>query len=96
MGMYDTITCDMALPDNWDNEHFQTKSLDCALNMYHISSDGKLLRKHNAGVYMPEIYTGEIRFYSFEGTNHLADDYEWHEYIALFLKGKCIEIAQYE
>jgi hypothetical protein len=40
--MFDDIACYMRLPDGWENEWFQTKSLDCLLDQYRITADGRL------------------------------------------------------
>lgn len=46
MGACDTVTCDYPIPDPaYQNERFQTKSLDCVLNEFKISADGKLLKR---------------------------------------------------
>jgi hypothetical protein len=47
MGMFDSIwRCDYPLPDpEIQNESFQTKSLECALDSYRITEDGRLVVK---------------------------------------------------
>jgi hypothetical protein len=43
MGMYDTIRCDYPLPGNPPaGLDWQTKSLECALDLYAITADGRL------------------------------------------------------
>jgi hypothetical protein len=43
MGMYDSIRVEMALPDiGMVEDEFQTKDLDCALDHYRITADGRL------------------------------------------------------
>ena len=51
MGMFDTILCDYPLPLpellkkpdlNWSKVDFQTKDLDCAMHVYHITAEGTL------------------------------------------------------
>ncbi len=45
MGMFDTIRCAYPLPDPADQGgEFRTKSLDCLLDEYRITTDGLLLR----------------------------------------------------
>lgn len=44
MGMFDRIKCEYSLPDPLvQDEIFQTKSLDCLLDDYTITSDGRLI-----------------------------------------------------
>lgn len=55
MGMFDTITCELLLPDlpqeliqKWGGSEligFQTKSIDNALDLFKINENGELLRK---------------------------------------------------
>jgi hypothetical protein len=54
MGMFDDITCKVKLPLTeeleklniaWEEENFQTKSLECYLQHYIIASDGQLLEE---------------------------------------------------
>ena len=43
MGMYDNVTCDYPLPDQFEClDDFQSKQFGCALSRIKISSDGKL------------------------------------------------------
>ena len=51
MGMFDTIYCDMPLPDGYVPKHgLQTKSFDCEMARYRITSAGRLIRE-TAGVF---------------------------------------------
>jgi len=44
MGMFDEIKCECELPDSISNDTiFQTKSLECLLERYTITSDGRLI-----------------------------------------------------
>jgi hypothetical protein len=44
MGMFDELTCEYPLPDGEVQEDlFQTKSLDCTLDHYTITKDGRLI-----------------------------------------------------
>jgi hypothetical protein len=49
MGMFDYIVCEYPLPDGADPSkfEFQSKDLDCALDTYTISKDGKLIHDQN-------------------------------------------------
>ena len=43
MGLFDTLYCDYPLPDlEFQDEAFQTKDLECLLDNYRISADGRL------------------------------------------------------
>jgi hypothetical protein len=75
MGMFDWIECELPLPDGFKGEGLQTKSLNCALEHYVITVDGKLKKRDDYG------YCGTVRFY---GT---GDDGGWHEYVAEFYNG---------
>lgn len=43
MGMFDYVEVDVPLPDGWSSPNYQTKDLECCMNRYKISADGKLL-----------------------------------------------------
>jgi hypothetical protein len=44
MGMFDELICEYPLPDSAvQNEVFQTKSLDCTMDRYTITKDGRLI-----------------------------------------------------
>lgn len=44
MGMFDELRCEFPLPDAVvQNEVFQTKGLECLLDRYTITSDGRLI-----------------------------------------------------
>jgi hypothetical protein len=46
MGMFDELRCRYKLPiDGFDGHLFQTKSLDCELDLYEIREDGTLWRE---------------------------------------------------
>jgi hypothetical protein len=50
MGLFDTIECQYPLPDpRLQGESFQTKDLDCLLESYTITADGRLLRQARSG-----------------------------------------------
>jgi hypothetical protein len=95
MGMFDYIQCDRLAPG--EPEAFQTKELDCDLDMVKITSDGRLVvtsrqkwfaaTKENTyvDVYEDLNYTGKIEFCGdAAGT--------FGEYYAQFLDGQLIGI----
>ena len=46
MGMFDRVHCDLPLPDPKHQDlEFQTKDLDCLLDRYTISAEGRLVRQ---------------------------------------------------
>ena len=111
MGMFDTIYCDMPLPDGYESRlnGFQTKDFDCEMARYRIKASGSLV-KETYGVFNSEPmltgtvipFHGIIRFYDYDQQScdpkFLYDQQHWHEYNAKFTDGKCvgIELAQPE
>lgn len=88
MGMYDDLRCEMPLPDGMQRMHFQTKSLDCELNQYVITAEGRLLVEdiYNADLQAPVDYTGEIEFYALDSRRG------WVEYVALVERGQVLSL----
>ncbi len=41
--MFDEVRVEVGLPDGYTGRHFQTKDLDCGLDHYRISAEGRLL-----------------------------------------------------
>ncbi len=77
MGMFDYLCIDNKwIPEDkqmpYDEQDYQTKSLDCQLNLYEILEDGRLLltkkfwgdEETDVEMITPTEYTGEIEFYS--------------------------------
>ena len=90
MGMFDTIYCEYPLPEAAHQTlDFQTKNLECALDTYTITSDGRLVRHARRGGLWktPEDHDvewplhGDIRFYT-------SKDKVWIEYVARFTHGQ--------
>lgn len=88
MGMFDTIHCEVPLPvAEHQSLAFQTKNLECLLDTYTITGDGRLVRHARRGwreetdhdVEWP--LHGDIRFYT-------SKDKEWIEYVARFTHGR--------
>jgi hypothetical protein len=48
MGLYDTVKCDVPLPDGWTGTDMQSKDLDCGMDTYRISADGRLMQRYVA------------------------------------------------
>jgi len=100
MGMFDELRCEYELPDKEaQDEVFQTKSLDCLLDDYTITREGKLILHRaggdrNAAVSHLEIpYHGEIRFYT---SLNDGSRYQRYEYRARFTAGKLESIIKLE
>ena len=93
MGLFDTVRCDMPLPDGYDGDDgFQTKSLDCEMDTYRITAEGRLIREVWDSEPAYDMYFhGIINFYCFEG--HDPKDWVWHEYNAKFTDGVCESIT---
>lgn len=71
MGMFDTVTCDYALPDPRHQDlEFQTKDLEKVLGHYTITRDGRLIRHAQPSPFVPAPVSdvewpihGDIRIY---------------------------------
>ena len=103
MGMYDSLFCDMPLPDGYNADGkavFQTKDLDSLLDEYRITAEGRLRFEKQCGLssHWSEPHdiehSGIIRFYGIEGDVNGDDNlWVWHEYEAEFKEGKCGDIV---
>lgn len=77
MGLYDTITCEHALPDGCTERTFQSKSLGCMMLGLRLTADGRLLDAAGRDTRAH----GVIRFYTPDARR------DWHEYEARFDDG---------
>ena len=71
MGMFDTLFCDMPLPDGFNadgKDDFQTKDLGCFMDLYRITAEGRLILEDSF----------------FAGTQHQAEDQEYHGYVVFY------------
>ncbi len=106
MGMFDTILINKALLPiseedklRLEGETFQTKSLECSLDVYRITDDGILetdwnANFENAGTNTDKNWeiipiTDAIKFYT-----STKDNGEWFEFVALFDEGKLLIIKR--
>lgn len=82
MGLFDHVLCDLPLPDGAPAAEFQTKSLRCALNLWRITSQGRLVdeRGEDSG------FHGVMRFY----TGGVGEP--WREYEAQFTEGALVAL----
>jgi hypothetical protein len=87
MGMFDELRCRATLPDDGDTDtEFQTKSMDCRLDTYIITSDGRLTKKEydqEDESAEPCDYTGQIDFY--RGSR---------DYRAVFVDGRLVALRK--
>ena len=83
MGMFDHISCEIPLPDGRqvDSDSFQTKSLECCMDLYTITAAGRLIlhRRRYSTSRMPEHiedidteYHGDIEIYGTMADGKLA------------------------
>ena len=84
MGMYDTLICDLSLPDrDLVFGEFQTKSFDKFDEIYRIDMFGQLYKVGEQPNYLEFIpHTGSVNFYK-------TDNGIWFEYKVEFTEGKC-------
>ena len=84
MGLYDTIICDLSLPElDLEGCEFQTKSLDKFDEAYRIDMFGQLYKVGEQPNYLEFIpHTGSVNFYR-------VDNGIWLEYEVEFADGKC-------
>ena len=56
MGMFDHIYCEYPLPDGFNTKgvEFQSKDLDCMLDYYTITADGRLIHHYREWEVTPE------------------------------------------
>ncbi|HXO18625.1 MAG TPA: hypothetical protein VOA87_01745 [Thermoanaerobaculia bacterium] len=86
MGLFDTIHCEYPLPDaRHQGLEFQTKDLDCALDEYTITADGRLLRHVRRGGQESDRRVewplhGDVSIY----THVAGEDPSWIEYVVRF------------
>ncbi|MBS0403823.1 MAG: hypothetical protein JSS18_15245 [Proteobacteria bacterium] len=82
MGLFDRVLCDLPLPDGGPAAEFQTKSLRCALDLWRITSQGRLVdeRGEDSG------FHGVMRFY----TGGVGEP--WREYEAQFTEGALVAL----
>lgn len=83
MGMYDTIRCEMPLPDGerygFDSTtQFQSKSLECFLDHLLITSDGQLVREVSASRERAEplVYNINGKEFSIDYEHYLTGEVE--------------------
>jgi hypothetical protein len=89
MGVFDEVTCEYALPE-WpqgEQPRFQTKDLECLMQRYRITRDGRLLSVDGRD----EEYHGYVGFYT---SLERAGGHEWFAYQAKFTDGRLVDIQR--
>jgi len=90
MGLFDTVRCEYPLPEPAHQRlEFQTKDLDCLLDEYLITRDGRLVRRAGRAEKglardMEWPYHGDVRIYRTNPKN----DREFIEYVVRFSNGR--------
>lgn len=92
MGMFDTIYCQYPLPNPRHQDlDFQTKDLECLLDTYTITREGRLVQHAKSGWGAERLehdvewpLHGDLRFY----TSVKTEEPSWIEYVARFTHGR--------
>jgi hypothetical protein len=93
MGLFDTVYCEYPLPDARHQDlDFQTKNLECTLDTYTITRDGRLVRRARRGWGAGAVLDrnvewplhGDIKIY----TSVKTEDPPWVEYVVRFTHGR--------
>jgi hypothetical protein len=101
MGMFDTIHCEYPLPDARHQDlEFQTKDLECFLDHYTITREGRLVQQATkrgwGGADLDHDVEwplhGDIRIY----TSVKAEETSWIEYVVRFTHGRVEWIRPFE
>ena len=105
MGLFDDIHCDYPLPDPAHNElDYQTKDLDCLMERFLITKEGRLVQIGQAMFEEPwdstdqvdMNYHGTLLFYTnreYPDYTEKMMNYEWIEYLAKFTDGTLVQIT---
>jgi len=102
MGLFDTIYCEYPLPNpEYQALDFQTKNLDCGMDTYTITRDGRLIRRARKGVrgQVGEIECplhGDIRIYTSLRNEDSPENRTWVEYVVRFTHGRVEWIRPHE
>ncbi len=99
MGMFDTVRCQLPLPDLKDPAHveFQTKSLYCHLDDYIITKAGRLILVggiKGSGADLDVHYHGMLNFYGTKDQKQGYNPENWYEYDAKFTDGTLVNVER--
>lgn len=99
MGMFDEVTFEYRMPDGYESQTgYQTKDLDCTLDEYTVTAEGRLIRTSCSGHRDDDGNENRpLVDLCFDGTVNIYDDdllgrSGWHEYDLVFVKGSLVEI----
>ena len=88
MGMFDRIKCEFEIAEKEiQNNEFQTKDLQCFLNDYLITKEGRLLLISNDENTDLEFH-GDLNFYTNTGKHPKDEDWQWYSFKARFTEGQ--------
>jgi hypothetical protein len=102
MGLFDTVYCEYPLPNPAHQAlDFQTKNLDCGMETYTITQDGRLVRRARRGVRGPDRdiewpLHGDIRIYTSLRNEDSPENRTWVEYVVRFTHGRVEWIRPHE
>jgi hypothetical protein len=102
MGLFDTIYCEYPLPNPVHQAlDFQTKNLDCGMDTYRITHDGRLIRRARKGRRGPgrDIewpLHGDMRIYTSLRNEDSPENRTWVEYVVRFTHGRVEWIRPHE
>ena len=90
MGMFDTIIVKCNIPGHEDKHEFQSKSLECLMDEYEITQDGKLV----------QVFESCTQDTTRTPLDDFSGDLEIHDghisFICRFLRGQLHEIIPYD
>lgn len=83
MGMYDEVRCDIPLPVEDADGHYQTKDMACGLHEYRITIDGRLVleRRRDLPADAPERVNGTLDLFGIDAEGETV------AYVAHFRRG---------
>ena len=88
--MFHRVKCEVPLPDGRDAANLQAKYFGCESDLYIITRDGRLIRRHVSGLQEHRECDmnlhGIFRFYGTDAEK------KWHEYAAKFTDGQLVKI----
>jgi len=101
MGMFDTVLCEYPLPDARHQDlDFQTKDLECLLDTYIITREGRLVQQATNRGWGADLdhdvewpLHGDIRIYT---SVKEEDTTSWIEYVVRFTHGRVEWIRPFE
>nr|CAC79147.1 hypothetical protein 12.7 kDa [uncultured bacterium] len=87
MGMFDEVRFSYRMPDGFKGGSFQTKSLDCLMDMYEVTPAGRLVRTH-----VFEETDRPLGDMNFSGELHMRGEFGGGDYTLEFVDGSLAAI----